>query len=250
MIQSLERSMNILEVLKDRNASCTIAELSEAVDLPPSTVHRILATFCEKNYVLRDERSHTYRLGPALISLGKAAANGIKLQDAAHPVLASLTAETNEDSYLMIPVGEKGLVLERFDGPSHLKVIEEFGYEMYLHCGAIRKTLLAWQTPEFIEDYIENVIVREDAFPHTEPDKLRNDLKKIRSEGYGISFGDYVDNAYGIGAPVFDCDGNLTASIGIIIPKVEVENDESLSLLAGTVKSHAGRLSQNLGYDK
>ncbi len=250
MIQSLERSMEILEVLKDRNKSCTIAELSDAVNLPPSTVHRILATFCEKNYVLRDERSHTYRLGPALISLGRAASSGIKLQDAAHPVLASLTAETGEDSYLIITVGEKGLVLERFDGPGHLKVIEEFGYEMYLHCGAIRKTLLAWQSPEFIEDYIENVIVREDAFPHTEPDRLREELEKIRKNGYGISFGDYVNNAYGIGAPVFDSDGSLAASIGIIIPKVEVDDDESLSLLAGAVKGHALRLSRDLGYDK
>ncbi len=249
MMQSLERSMEILEVLKDKNEGCTIAQISEAVDLPPSTVHRILATFCERNYVLRDERSHTYRLGPALISLGKSASSGIRLTDTAHPVLASLTAETNEDSYLTIQVGEKGLVLERFDGPGHLKVIEEFGYEMYLHCGAIRKTLLAWQTQEFIEDYIEKVIVVEDAFPHTEPEKLRNELKKIRENGFGISLGDYVDNAYGIGAPVFDSDGRIAASIGIIIPKTEVSGEEYLTSLTDKVKSQAVRLSRDLGYD-
>ena len=67
MIQSLLRSIEILEVLKERNRSYSIAELAEAIDLPPSTVHRILQTFCEKKYVIRDERSHTYRLGPALI---------------------------------------------------------------------------------------------------------------------------------------------------------------------------------------
>ena len=65
MIQSLLRSIEILEVLKERNRSYSIAELAEAIDLPPSTVHRILQTFCEKKYVIRDERSHTYRLGPA-----------------------------------------------------------------------------------------------------------------------------------------------------------------------------------------
>lgn len=71
MIQSLLRSIEILEVLKERNRSYSIAELAEAIDLPPSTVHRILQTFCEKKYVIRDERSHTYRLGPALSPLGK-----------------------------------------------------------------------------------------------------------------------------------------------------------------------------------
>ena len=54
MIQSLLRSIEILEVLKERNRSYSIAELAEAIDLPPSTVHRILQTFCEKKYVIRD----------------------------------------------------------------------------------------------------------------------------------------------------------------------------------------------------
>ncbi len=56
----------------------------------------------------------------------------------------------------MIPVGNKGLVIEKVDGPNHIKVVEEFGYEMYLHCGAIRKVLLAYQSPSFIEEYVKN----------------------------------------------------------------------------------------------
>ena len=129
MIQSLLRSMELLEVLKEKNRNFSIAELVEPMDLPPSTVHRILQTFCEKKYVIRDDRSHTYRLGPALIPLGKAAARGIRLQDAAHGILAQLAKQTKEDAYLVIPVGNEGLVIEKVDGPSHLKVIEEFGYD-------------------------------------------------------------------------------------------------------------------------
>ena len=47
MIQSLLRSMELLEVLREKNTSFSIAELAEAMALPPSTVHRILQTFCE-----------------------------------------------------------------------------------------------------------------------------------------------------------------------------------------------------------
>ena len=183
MIQSLLRSMELLEVLREKNTSFSIAELAEAMALPPSTVHRILQTFCEKKYIIRDERTHTYRLGPALIPLGKAAARGIRLQDAAHPVLESLSRESKEDSYLVIPVGNKGLVIEKVDGPSHLKVVEEFGYEMYLHCGAIRKVLLAYQTPAFIDQYFKTIIVNDQAFPHVRPEDLKAELKKIRRDG-------------------------------------------------------------------
>ncbi|MCI8454867.1 MAG: IclR family transcriptional regulator [Lachnospiraceae bacterium] len=249
MIQSLLRSMELLEVLKEKNGSFSIAELAETMDLPPSTVHRILQTFCDKKYVIRDERAHTYRLGPALIPLGRAAARGIRLQDAAGPILTALTVETKEDSYLIIPVGSKGLVIEKVDGPSHLKVVEEFGYEMYLHCGAIRKVLLAWQTPSFIEDYLNTIVLHDRAFPETQPDVLRKELTQIRKDGFAITRGEYVNDAVGIGAPIFNSSGLLAGSIGIIAPKVRIESDAHLFTQRRLVQHYAAELSADLGYE-
>ena len=248
MIQSLLRSIEILEVLKERNRSYSIAELAEAIDLPPSTVHRILQTFCEKKYVIRDERSHTYRLGPALIPLGKAAANGIRLQDAAHPLLSALSARTEEDSYLVIPVGNKGLVIEKVDGPNHIKVVEEFGYEMYLHCGAIRKVLLAYQSPSFIEEYVKKIIEHDHAFPRVDAGDLRDELKKIRQSGYAITYGEYVNDAVGIGAPVFNSEGELAGSIGIIAPTIRLNSEEILKVQLEYVQKFAADLSRDIGY--
>ena len=98
MIQSLMRSLDLLEVLKGSDHKISIAELSEQLELPPSTIHRILQTFCEKKYVIRDEHTHTYCLGPALISLGRAAASNVRIQDAALPILKNLSYVTREDS--------------------------------------------------------------------------------------------------------------------------------------------------------
>ena len=241
MIQSLLRSMELLEVLKEKNRNFSIAELAEAMELPPSTVHRILQTFCEKKYVIRDDRSHTYRLGPALIPLGKAAARGIRLQDAAHSILTQLAKQTKEDAYLVIPVGNKGLVIEKVDGPSHLKVVEEFGYEMYMHCGAIRKVLLAWQTPTFIDEYFRTIIIHDQAFPHD----LREELKKIRQDGYAITRGEYVNDAVGIGAPVFNSEGELAGSIGIIAPEIRIGSPELLETQRDLVQFYASALSSD-----
>lgn len=240
--------MEILEVLKEKKRSFSIAELAEAINLPPSTVHRILQTFCEKKYVLRDERSHTYRLGPALIPLGKAAASGIRLQDAAHPILAALSSKTEEDSYLVIPVGNKGLVIDKMDGPNHLKVVEEFGYEMYLHCGAIRKVLLAYQSPAFIDEYLQTAILHDHAFPLTQPSDLREELKRIRQSGYAITYGDYVNDAVGIGAPVFNSEGELAGSMGIIAPTIRLNHDTLLKSHLESVQKFAAELSSDLGY--
>ena len=79
---------------------CTV---SSDIGLPPSTVHRLLQTLCEKGFVYRDEQTHLYQLGPALISLGTAAAQGQDLRQLATPVLQRLAQQALEDAFLIIP---------------------------------------------------------------------------------------------------------------------------------------------------
>lgn len=248
-MQSLKRAIEILEALKEPEGSFSINEISKKVNLPPSTVHRILNTLCEKNYVLRDERTHLYQLGPALISLGMAAKRNIRLQSIASPFVHKLSELTGEDAFLVVPAGYKGYVLEKAEGPNTLKVVEKFGYELDLHCGAIRKVLLAYQPKSFIEQYIQHGLVRYTEFTVTDPDVLLADLEKIRREGIAVSKNEYVEGGLGIGAPVFDSSGEIVASIGIIAPVSNVD-EERVEELKEKVKQCAKELSQYLGYDE
>ncbi len=248
MIQSLLRAMELLELLKEANHKYSIAELSESTGLPPSTIHRILQTFCEKKYVIRDEHAHTYQLGPALISLGRAAADNVRIQDAALPILKNLSYCTREDSYLIIQVGDKGLVLDKTDGPNHLKVVEEFGYEMDLHCGAIRKALLAFQSDEYIRRYLDTRLNRPEAFPKADPAELAEELRTIREKGIAVSHGEYVPDAVGIGAPIYGIDGRISASVGIIAPYSRIEDDTHLLHLQDQVRHSAAELSYYMGH--
>lgn len=247
MIQSLLRSLELLELLKEPDHKFTIAELSDKMELPPSTVHRILQTFCERKYIIRDEHAHTYQLGPALISLGRAAANNVRIQEAALPILKNLSYVTREDSYLMIQVGNKGLVLDKMDGPNHLKVVEEFGYEMDLHCGAIRKVLLAYQSDEYISYYLDHILDRPESFPQTSRNALATELATIRELGIAVSHGEYVHDAVGIGAPVFGMD-SISASVGIIAPYSRIADDLHLEHLKDQVKHSAAELSYYMGH--
>lgn len=248
MIQSLLRSLELLECLKEPAHKFTIAEIAERMELPPSTIHRILQTFCEKKFVIRDEISHTYQLGPALISLGRAAGSNVRMQDAAIPILKNLSFVTREDSYLVIQVGNKGLVLDKVDGPNHLKVVEEFGYEMDLHCGAIRKVLLANQSEEFMKYYLDNILDRPEAFPQTSRSALAAELRLIKENGVAVSHGEYVHDAVGIGAPIFGAEGRVLASVGIIAPYSRIADNNHLERLKEQVKHSSSELSYYMGH--
>jgi DNA-binding IclR family transcriptional regulator len=250
MMQSLVRALEVLEALNGSGtkSSYSIAYLAQKLSLPPSTVIRLLQTLCAKHYVLKDEKSHEYMLGPALIPLGITARNNLHLQNFAYPILEKLVGQTAADAFLVIPSGNKGLVLEHINSRNSLRVLENFGFELDLHCGAMRKTLLAYQSKEFIENYIGAVINSPNAFPKTDAGTLLDALAKIRKEGAAVSHSDYISNAAGIGAPVFNSDGKLIASIGIITPESKVSAGNKIQELTRVVKNAAAELSLLMGY--
>ena len=96
--------------------------------------------------------------------------------------------------------------------------------------------------------HFKNIIVPERAFPYVRPADLRADLEKIKTEGLAISRGDYVPDAVGIAAPVFNADGEVCASIGIISPEMRIPSDEHFQNLQDNVKRYAAELSYDLGY--
>lgn len=247
MVQSVTRTLELLEVMKQPQKSFSLAQLSEAVNLPPSTTHRILQTLCEKNYVVRDERAHLYSLGPALISLGAAATHNLDLKSIATPVLQRLSGQTREDSFLIILSGYRGIVLSHEDGPRNLKIVEKLGHEVELHCGAIRKALLAYQDGAFLQNYLRHCQDTFCSHPITDSSALLAELKEIRQNGVALTCSDYIQDAVGIGAPVFDAQGRVRSSLGIVLPAARA-NAQTQDLLKQMVKQSAAELSTCLGY--
>jgi DNA-binding IclR family transcriptional regulator len=237
-----------LEALKAPDEEFSIAFLSEKLDLPPSTVHRILKTLCDYRFVVRDERAHTYKLGPALIPLGIVVRHNLKIQNSVTSILQKLSSATNEDAYYIIATGYKGLILERAESSNPLKVIDRFGFERYLHSGANRRAILAFQSKTFIDEYIENILKNPKEPADMTPEKLLIELEKIKQEEVAVSYGEYIKGTIGISCPIFDYKGEVKSSMGIIIPTTRIKNPKHIDELKEIVKSHARELSYSIGY--
>lgn len=242
MVQSLIKAANILEFMKIQNKEYTIAEISNAIKIPPSTTHRILSTLIKCEFITKDDKSHLYKLGPGLISLGVAATANISLQAEAGPILKNLSINSGEDSFLIIKSGNTGLVIGKYEGPHSLKVVENFGREIVLHKGAIRKVILANQSDDYIEEYINSYAELE----KLDIDKLKEDIENIRTNKIALSMAEYIDDAMGIGAPVYNHRGEFVASIGIVSPLSRGKLIKAK--LIKDVKVAAKKLSNRLGY--
>jgi DNA-binding IclR family transcriptional regulator len=71
----------------------TLAELTRRLGVNKSTGHAILASLGGAGWVLRDPARKTYRLGPALVALGRTAAESFPALDFARPTLSELSRE-------------------------------------------------------------------------------------------------------------------------------------------------------------
>ena len=225
----------------------TLAELSEKSDLAPSTVHRLLLTLKNYHFIAQDKYSSLYYLGSALISLGLSANNYLDIRKAAIPIMQELADTSKEDTYLAIADGDHGLFVETIPGPYPLKVIGPALTRVPLHCGAIRKVLLAYNNEAFIQNYLRKDLEQYTNNTATNPNLLDKQLVQIRQQGYSLSTGEYIKDATGIGSPVFDHYGEIAAAIGIIGPSVRISPDKYPEIIH-LVKKYARQLSIALGY--
>ncbi|NLN16842.1 MAG: helix-turn-helix domain-containing protein, partial [Firmicutes bacterium] len=63
LVQSLDRGLQLLLVFEDQGPDLSLGQLSQALDLPKSTVHRLVATLCARGFMEQVEGTGNYRLG-------------------------------------------------------------------------------------------------------------------------------------------------------------------------------------------
>jgi DNA-binding IclR family transcriptional regulator len=72
-IQALDAALSVLRVLRSFDGPATLSDISREAGMPPSKVHRYLASFIHAGLAVQRERSGRYDLGPEAAELGVAA---------------------------------------------------------------------------------------------------------------------------------------------------------------------------------
>ena len=76
--------------------------------------------------------------------------------------------------------------------------------------------------------------------------KIRQDLFKIREDGFAVSVSERVKGTIGIAAPIFRVGHNIVASLGIAAPLSRLSVDKA-KIYGPLIKQMTGRISNQLG---
>jgi DNA-binding IclR family transcriptional regulator len=245
-VKVLRKAGELLNELAETD-ELTPAELSQRLGEPRSTIYRLLESLEQLGFV-DPGTGGSYRLGMQLFRLGNAAARRFTdIRGAAGPAIERLHAETGETVFLTIRRGFEAVCLERLDGQFVGVMILPVGGSVPLHGGANARALLAFEPPEFWEEYLDHAPLRRfTAKTVTSRKEFIKELERIRRDGYSISDEDVIDHIASVGAPLFDYGGRVRGAISLSGPRPAIlgtNRGRSIRL----VKEAAGAASRSLG---
>lgn len=213
----LERTIEMLAVFEREPEGATIRNLTRELDLPRSTVYRILNTLLAHRIVRRTSDG-VFSLGPRLTALAARVKNDVTSYDLAEiatPVAQQLRDELGEPTKLSVRDGDRAKVIVAVLGRHEYSPAPSIGTSYPLHAGAASKMIMAHMTAAELDRHLAAPLIRYTPKTITDPDKLRADLAKIRRQGFAMEVGEHNATVHAIAAPVFDPSGRFLGALSI-----------------------------------
>jgi IclR family transcriptional regulator, KDG regulon repressor len=198
------------------------------------------------DYVRQNPETRRYRLGLKLVALGERARKGFALVEIAAPIMTRLAEQTGETIFLGVVDGREMICIDRRESTHSIRLNAEIGQHMPLHMGGVAKTLLAYQPPAFIEEYVRRPLARATELTITDPQLLRAALDEIRRRGVCITRGDLEAGACSIAAPIRDHRERVVAAISAAGPEARF-GPENVPYIVKAVQDAAAEISRRLG---
>lgn len=247
--RAILRVPEVLRAIAGSRAGIAMGELAQVLKLPKTSLHRLLRTLENGGFVIR--ANGLYRLGPESFRLAaelSQAAPSAQFPACARPVLEVLAGETGETVMLSV-LSEKlteSIYLEVIESASPLRFSMRAGNRRPLYSVASGKAMLAFQTREQQQRYLEQTEFFEFTQETTRKDEMPALLRRTRESGVVYDRNGIVDGASGVASPVFDQENNAFCAVSIAGPTERM--DARRGALEQLVLEAGQRISRILGY--
>ena len=243
-VQSVERAFLLLRALAQGPLGVT--ELAEQVDLPKSTVARLLAALEAENAVEQVEAGGVYRVGAGLIDIAGTVPAGRSLVVAARPHLLELAEALGEVAGLSIVDHGQVFYLDHTESSSDVQLRDWTGEYAPLHAVPSGMAMLAHFSTTQQEAHLSEPLEQCTPWTTLDPQVLADRLTQIRSLGYAWGYEEFAEGINSVAAPVLSDKGEPIAALHVHgpayrYPDPDLAHDHGLAVVAA-----ANRLAAQL----
>ncbi|WP_018000603.1 IclR family transcriptional regulator [Paracoccus sp. N5] len=226
------RNLQILEVLASEGRPLTATEINASLNLPVPTIHRLVGNLEAEGFLIRHIDGRSYQPGPKLRQMMQGVIRFWHQDLPQRDVLIRLNQRLGETCNLSIPDGDAMLYIDRVETHWPLRIQLHVGSRVPLHATAAGKLALSQINDGKLERYLKRTeLYAYTAQTITDPDRLRDELRQIRQQGYSTDTGEFVPGMIAMAVPVLDRSGQLIATVSFHAPVQRLTLAEGLKYL-------------------
>lgn len=239
-VQSVDRALDILELLASRPGTLGVTEIARGTGLAPGTAHRLLVGLAQRGWV-RQDPGRRYGVGPAALRLGGAAST--KLAAVAAPFLRAAVEATGETANLASLDGDVMVYVAQSPSPHTLRIFAEVGRPVPLHSTAVGKVVLAGMDPGLAQELLAGTgLVARTPRTLTDPDDLRAELDRVRAQGWAMDDEEQELGVRCVAVPVGTGSERARMALSVSGPTERMSRERAVSVVPALT-----RIAEDLG---
>ena len=219
IVPGLARGIDLLEALAREQRPMSAVQLAETLELPRSSVFRLIQTLQHKGLIESDGGRRSFSLGPGVLRLGYQYLTGQDLVQVARRELELLSERVCLSSHLAIRSDREIVYLLHVPGTAGFVSNVNAGARFPAHATPMGQILLAQVSRKQLFELYGGVRL----VPLTEQtpitlEALAAKVARSAADGYVVSRGSVEPGGISIAAPVYNSGGDLVAAIDISCP--------------------------------
>jgi DNA-binding IclR family transcriptional regulator len=219
----LERYISVLEILAPFSDGLTATELEAALDLPKTTINRLLRSLADSGLIsTASVRNRTYRLGDRLLALLHASPDTSWVATLAERPLQVLADATGQSAYISKFNGTEihSVTCVAPDTPVRTYVMP--GMAMPLNAAASAKAILAFHPKELVAKILQKELHRYTEKTKTSLRDVERELTVVRKQGFATDLAEHVAGLGSIAFPILLANKEVAYAVGLTGPYGQV----------------------------
>jgi DNA-binding IclR family transcriptional regulator len=203
----------LLRAFRPTDGALNMSELGRRTGLAKPTVHRLVHQMAAYGAVEIGEEG--VRVGMGMFELGQLAARPRSLRDAAMPHLADLHEATGETVHLAVADGRDVVYVQKLENRRSPALGSRVGGRMPAYCTAVGKALLAYASPDQVQEILTKGLRRRTPRTIVAPGLLERELQRVRDSGVAEEHEESAVGIVCVASAVFDGHGVAVAAVSI-----------------------------------
>jgi DNA-binding IclR family transcriptional regulator len=216
-MRSLKRGLAVVAAISQSDTGLSLQELATRLDVPPASMHRLLAALEDEEVIVRSPCNRRYFISPSALTICAAATRTRRLQQIPPGPLARAAVASGQTVFLTEMIESTAVCVALAAGRRAGGAYAELGRQMPWHAAASARVLLLDVADERIIRLFDNRPLQRCAVhTPTSPEEVLSRVQLARRRGYDLCDDELDSGKWGVSVPIRDESGRIRQAVTLI----------------------------------